>query len=938
MRKNQLEIQVTDEDSNAIECATVIVNPQAKGPTVEAEFDDLRMVYFVEDLRPGFFEVDVSHPQYQREVRVVQVHPRPTRVRFLLMPLNARAAADNDVGIIFASAEIAKQGALEDLRALFKQIGKVPDWLPAAPENLAFSKVVIPPITEITIPPDHSFIDGLQRLRESQYVAAAGQFFYKSDSSFIIFTDKLKVSFRPEVPLDEITEILEQQGLTILEAMSFAPNLFLVKAETSIRADEIKQKSTDLLRSASVNAAEPNFAQWPGQDSYAPNDFLWPACWDRHLVCVEEAWEELSEIDPEFRFGRPEIIIAVVDSGIKSRDGDAEHPDLRGMVSNNTKKVTEFFDFSNMVPNNDCPAATDAFLQLTEREDECSGSAHGVKCAGIAAASADNPVEGQEVALGLAGAAPNVRLMGIIFPFDDALLAQTFDWAAGQPTRSSAAGFPGPAKEGADVITCSIPFGEGAPIPVDIQAMLDHITRCGRKGKGCIAIFSAGDFPRDIFTDRPYGAYEKAFSCAASTLDEQGNEVRAQYSGWGEVAWCVPSSSDEQRVHNPPKCYAVYSTCFLGAGDVPAFPEFSTSLSNDVSGGGPPSIFVQDVGPLKRDDSILIGNPGVERTENTKITADPNPATGEIKVQVLKNDHYKDEPVFSGPNDYTSRFGETSAAAPLSAGICALVLSANPDLTWVEAREILRSTACKIDQGNIKDDPIAPWFDEDGCHIGQFGKPAVRSNGYGYGRLNAYEAVKAARAYKFTRDLMIRKNLRDTGRRPTAPSVHSPDIWVRNADPAIDYGALPGRFDIPGPHQDPVRSKERWIYARIKNRGSEASLDAWVRFYLALSEVEEFPFPESWEPRNGTGNLTRTDWELGTYFIGEVALPTIQAGANLIVNMPWPQEMLPIRCVSSHGTWAFYLLVEITPQDGPLKGIQVHNNNNLAVKVISVVD
>ena len=76
---------------------------------------------------------------------------------------------------------------------------------------------------------------------------------------------------------------------------------------------------------------------------------------------------------------------------------------------------------------------------------------------------------------------------------------------------------------------------------------------------------------------------------------------------------------------------------------------------------------------------------------------------------------------------YTDDFGGTSSATPLAAGIAALVLSVNPSLTWQEVRVILRSTAEKIDPqgGNYRNG---------------------YSLQYGYGRLNAYQAVLRAQA------------------------------------------------------------------------------------------------------------------------------------------------------------------------------------------------
>lgn len=69
-------------------------------------------------------------------------------------------------------------------------------------------------------------------------------------------------------------------------------------------------------------------------------------------------------------------------------------------------------------------------------------------------------------------------------------------------------------------------------------------------------------------------------------------------------------------------------------------------------------------------------------------------------------------------------FGGTSSSTPLVAGICALILSANPDLTAKEVKEILQKTADKI------------------------GSPSEYVNGhsvkYGYGRVNADKAVAEA--------------------------------------------------------------------------------------------------------------------------------------------------------------------------------------------------
>ena len=76
-------------------------------------------------------------------------------------------------------------------------------------------------------------------------------------------------------------------------------------------------------------------------------------------------------------------------------------------------------------------------------------------------------------------------------------------------------------------------------------------------------------------------------------------------------------------------------------------------------------------------------------------------------------------------------FGETSAACPMVAGVAALMLAVNPELEAREIRELLRTTAAKIDGGNK--DPIGQY--DNGY-----------SGWYGYGRINARAAVQAAQA------------------------------------------------------------------------------------------------------------------------------------------------------------------------------------------------
>ena len=79
-----------------------------------------------------------------------------------------------------------------------------------------------------------------------------------------------------------------------------------------------------------------------------------------------------------------------------------------------------------------------------------------------------------------------------------------------------------------------------------------------------------------------------------------------------------------------------------------------------------------------------------------------------------------------GESVYSSAFGFTSAACAIVAGICALILSANPELTSAGVRDVLRASCEKNDLEN-------GTYDARG-----------HSPDYGYGRPDIARAVRLA--------------------------------------------------------------------------------------------------------------------------------------------------------------------------------------------------
>ena len=247
-------------------------------------------------------------------------------------------------------------------------------------------------------------------------------------------------------------------------------------------------------------------------------------------------------------------------------------------------------------------------------------------------------------------------------------------------------------------------------------------------------------------------------------------------------------------------------------------------------------------------------------------------------------------------NQYKIESG-TSLAAPHVAGIAALMLSVNPELTSIQVKNIIEQTAKKIGNYSYGDSPTHP--------NGSWNKYV------GYGLVDAYAAVRAS----LDVDLYTRDNSSDSGTEPLVNLLDgfndSPDIWLRREP----YGGTT--------HQLGRQGEENYVYIRVHNRGENTSFGSdVVKLYIKRAGI-------------GT-NVWNEDWTM----IGETFIPQIPSGESVVVridaefptynNFEWSQNLPDV-------SYALLTRIEsdfddVTYTEFENTGMNVIQNNNISCK------
>ncbi|MBB5865235.1 subtilisin family serine protease [Xanthomonas arboricola] len=388
------------------------------------------------------------------------------------------------------------------------------------------------------------------------------------------------------------------------------------------------------------------------------------------------------------------VNVAVVDNGL-----EIAHPDLVDNILRNGSH--NFLNGSN----DPTPPASDI------------DGDHGTAVAGIIAARGWNGIGGR-------GVAPEAKLAG--FNASDTTDGSTqyvntrYSWGDGPEARVM------------DVFNNS--FGVSAAFyqysDTDEQRSLERLMQAQRGGKGGIYVKSAGnDFTTLLDVDAQGKLIDRCsdqtrqlgVACSTANIDNfnslstmivvgavNANGVRASYSSPGSALWVSGLSG-----------------------------EFGFQRRFDPH----PETFKASYGLLNATSPQPFYSPAIVTTDLSGCKAGNN----RDRTRAMQNALDSSKSKIDASCNYTARMNGTSASAPTVAGVAALMLSANPQLTLRDVKYILATTAVQVDPKQPKvfynGSVIEPgWITNAAGH--HF------SNWYGFGLVDGAAAVE--RAVHFT--------------------------------------------------------------------------------------------------------------------------------------------------------------------------------------------
>lgn len=185
--------------------------------------------------------------------------------------------------------------------------------------------------------------------------------------------------------------------------------------------------------------------------------------------------------------------------------------------------------------------------------------------------------------------------------------------------------------------------------------------------------------------------------------------------------------------------------------------------------------------------------------------------------------------------NYTNCFSGTSSATPLASGVAGLVLSTDPTLTRIQVRNALQDTADKTED-SLGDYDTANAFSTPGTH--------------GYGRINAFEAVRlfapVVDGGRAGTDIFVRDNRLDWGNTDHDSNVlleptrgflaHWKSEDIKVDAPPLEATPPANNADFEAfVHENAIAGQLNKVYVRVRNRGPVTAGDVDVKLHWAFA-------------------------------------------------------------------------------------------------------
>lgn len=413
---------------------------------------------------------------------------------------------------------------------------------------------------------------------EDAFLSTSGAKFFLSGKMFV----KL-----PTTDLEKAHKWFVDNDLELEKQFKYIPNWYLAKGANNVFA-----RSAALVEKKKALQAEPSFYFPIELKAAIPDDTFFADQW--HLrnkglsgvsgsdhAHVAEAWEVIFQMD---RIPGKGVKIGIIDDGF-----DHDHEDLAGIYL----PGYDFYDGDTQP----LPGAQDA---------------HGTCCAGVIAAKVNN-------GKGVAGACPECKLIPIRMNFDsptlDSIAIESFTFAA---------------ENGAHIISNSWGPTDGSgsvDMNQPLKDLVKNLTTKGRRGKGIIILFAAGNGNESIEEDG-FASNPDVFAIGATNA----SGIRSSYSDYGPSLDFMASSDD---IKGYSTIDGIYTTDNVYKGYVPG------TLAGDTSGK-----YVFEFGGTSSACPLAAGIAGLVLSVNPALTRDEVYEIFKVTSDKVGEDEY-DENGFS---------------------------------------------------------------------------------------------------------------------------------------------------------------------------------------------------------------------------------------------------------------------------------------------------